>query len=120
MDAVGTVEGEGRELVRRSGLDPSSDLVEMRQLVHAAVADYDERSLHGGLPALADLGEATKSVLDAVAGFGPLQRYLEEPTIGSSARRSRGGAGGVFLGVVGERSQACAGLEWDCLRHLHR
>jgi pilus assembly protein CpaF len=30
---------------------------------------------------LADLGEATKSVLDAVAGFGPLQRYLEDSTI---------------------------------------
>ncbi len=81
MDAVGTVESEVRELIRRSGLDPTSDLREMRQLVHDAVADYDERSLHGGLPALADLGEATKSVLDAVAGFGPLQRYLEDSTI---------------------------------------
>ena len=81
MDAVGTVESEVRELIRRSGLDPTSDLLEMRQLVHDAVTDYDERSLHGGLPALADLGEATKSVLDAVAGFGPLQRYLEDPTI---------------------------------------
>jgi pilus assembly protein CpaF len=81
MDAVGTVESEVRELIRRSGLDPMSDLQEMRQLVRDAVTDYDERSLHGGLPALADLGEATKSVLDAVAGFGPLQRYLEDPTI---------------------------------------
>ena len=81
MDAVATVEGEVRELIRRSGLDPTSDLVEMRALVHDAVADYDERSLHGGLPALADLGEATKSVLDAVAGFGPLQRYLEDSSI---------------------------------------
>ena len=82
MDAVATVESEVRELIRRSGLDPTSDLREMRQLVHDAVADYDERSLHGGgLPALADLGEATKSVLDAVAGFGPLQQYLEDPSI---------------------------------------
>jgi pilus assembly protein CpaF len=81
MDAVRTVENEVRELIRRSQLDPTRDLQEMRQLVHDAVADYDERSLHGGLPALADLGEATKSVLDAVAGFGPLQPYLDDPTI---------------------------------------
>ena len=81
MDAVRTVEGEVRELIRRSGLDPTRDLREMRQLVDDAVADYDERSLHGGLPALPDLGEATKSVLDAVAGFGPLQQYLEDPMI---------------------------------------
>jgi pilus assembly protein CpaF len=81
MDAVRTVENEVRELIRRSQLDPTRDLQEMRQLVHAAVADYDERSLHGGLPALSDLGEATKSVLDAVAGFGPLQQYLDDVTI---------------------------------------
>lgn len=81
MDAVRTVEGEVRELIRRSGLDPTRDLHEMRKLVDDAVADYDERSLHGGLPALPDLGEATKSVLDAVAGFGPLQQYLEDSSI---------------------------------------
>lgn len=81
MDAVRTVEGEVRELIRRSQLDPTRDLQQMRQLVHDAVADYDERSLHGGLPALSDLDEATKSVLDAVAGFGPLQQYLDDVTI---------------------------------------
>jgi len=81
MDAVRTLEGEVRELVRRSQLDPTRDLLEMRQLVRDAVADYEERSLHGGLPALTDLGEATKSVLDAVAGFGPLQPYLDDPSI---------------------------------------
>ncbi len=81
MEAVRTVESEVRELIRRSGLDPTRDLREMRQLVDDAVADYDERSLHGGLPTLPDLGEATKSVLDAVAGFGPLQQYLEDPAI---------------------------------------
>jgi pilus assembly protein CpaF len=53
----------------------------MCQLVHAAVADYVERSLHGELPALAEVGEAAKSVLDAVAGFGPLQQYLDDVTI---------------------------------------
>jgi len=81
MDAVRTVENEVRELIRRSQLDPTRDLEQMRQLVHDAVADYDERSLHGGLPALTDLNEATKSVLDAVAGFGPLQQYLDDVTI---------------------------------------
>jgi pilus assembly protein CpaF len=28
-----------------------------------------------------DRGEATKSVLDAVAGFGPLQPYLDDPML---------------------------------------
>ena len=81
MDAVRTVESEVRELIRRSGLDPTRDTREVGQLVRDAVADYDDRSLHGGLPALADLEAAAKSVLDAVAGLGPLQPYLDDPTV---------------------------------------
>ena len=81
MDAVGTVETEVRELIRRSGLDPARDTRELDRLVRDAVADYDERSLHGGLPTLANVEEAVKSVIDAVAGFGPLQRYFDDPQI---------------------------------------
>lgn len=81
MDALGTVEAEVRELIRRSGLDPSSDVGELDRLVREAVADYDERSLHGGLPALAGTEEAVKSVKDAVAGFGPLQQYFDDPDV---------------------------------------
>lgn len=81
MDAVRTVEDEVRELIRRSGLDPAQDIREVSQLVREAVADYDERSLHGGLPALPDLEDAARSVLDAVAGFGPLQRYFDDPHV---------------------------------------
>ena len=56
MDAVRTVENEVRELIRRSRLDSTRDLPEVRQLVQNAVADHDERSLHGGRLALSDLG----------------------------------------------------------------
>ena len=70
MGAVENVVTEVRELIRRSGVDPLKDAPSIQQLVRDAIADYDERSLHGGLPALADLNGAAKSVLDAVAGFG--------------------------------------------------
>ena len=81
MDAVTTVESEVRELIRRSGLDPARDVRELDRLVRDAVADYDERSLHGGLPTLPDIEEAVKSVVDAVAGFGPLQQYFDDPEV---------------------------------------
>lgn len=81
MDAVGTVETEVRELIRRSGLDPARDTRELDRLVRDAVTDYDERSLHGGLPSLPNVEDAVKSVIDAVAGFGPLQRYFDDPQI---------------------------------------
>ena len=81
MEAVSHVEFEVRELIRRTGLDPARDTREIDRLVREAVADYDERSLHGGLPTLPSLEGAVKSVLDAVAGFGPLQQYFDDPQI---------------------------------------
>jgi pilus assembly protein CpaF len=78
---VDIVEAEVRELVRRSGIDPARDLPAMRSLVQDAVLDYDERSLAGGLPSLLDVPGAVKQVLDAVAGLGPLQQYLDDPEV---------------------------------------
>jgi pilus assembly protein CpaF len=45
------------------------------------VLDYDERSLSSTLPALPDPLLAARVVYDAVAGFGPLQRYLDDPEV---------------------------------------
>jgi len=81
MDGVRHVEGEVRELIRRSGVDPTRSHALVDRLVRDAVSDYDERSVHGGLPPLADPGGAVKTVMDAVAGFGPLQPYLDDPQV---------------------------------------
>jgi pilus assembly protein CpaF len=80
-DAVRVVEGEVRELIRRTGLDPARDPVEVSRLVHDVISDYDERSLHGGLPMLVDRQDTAKLVLDTVAGLGPLQPYFDDPTV---------------------------------------
>ena len=80
-EAVRHVEGEVRELIRRSGLDPARHPVEVDRLVRDAVSDYDERSVHGGMPTLASINDTVKSILDVVAGYGPLQRYFDDPTI---------------------------------------
>ncbi|KGN42601.1 CpaF family protein [Knoellia aerolata] len=81
MDAVRTVEAEVRELIRRSGLDPAREPTAVQRLVRDAVADYDQRSMHGGMPVLGDVAGAEKSVWDTVAGFGPLQQYFDDPTV---------------------------------------
>ena len=80
-DAVRVVESEVRELIRRSGLDPARHPLEVGRLVQEVIADYDERSLHGGMPAILDRQDAAKQVMDVVAGFGPLQRYFDDPTV---------------------------------------
>jgi pilus assembly protein CpaF len=81
MSGVDTVEAEVRELVRRRGLDPVEDRIAVRRLVDEVVTDYDERALTSSLVPLPDPRAAARSVYDAVAGFGPLQRHLDDPEV---------------------------------------
>ena len=81
MNAIAAVEDEVRELVRRRGLDPVADPAAVRRLVDEVITDYDERSVGGTLPQLLDARVAARQVFDAVAGFGPLQKYLDDPTV---------------------------------------
>lgn len=81
MDVFDTVEDEVRALVRRRGVDPLSDPDAMRLLVDEVVADYQERSLGGAIAPLADPVGASRHVMDAVAGLGPLQQYLDDPEV---------------------------------------
>ena len=79
MGAVDTVEAEVRELVRRRGIDPVVDRSAMRTLIDEVLTEYDARSLTSSLPQLTR--QAAKAVYDAVAGYGPLQRHLDDPQV---------------------------------------
>ncbi|MEE6289089.1 ATPase, T2SS/T4P/T4SS family [Georgenia sp. MJ173] len=79
--ATALLEDEVRELIRRRGLDPARDVDGIRALVADAIADYDGRSVAGLVPPVADAAQTTKDIVDAVAGLGPLQRYLDDPTV---------------------------------------
>jgi pilus assembly protein CpaF len=81
MGAVDTVEAEVRELVRRRGLDPIEDRAAVRRLVDEVISDYDDRALTSSLAPLPDTHTAARTVFDAVAGFGPLQRHLDDPEV---------------------------------------
>lgn len=81
VDAVALVEGEVRELVRRRGIDPMAEPDAVRVLVENAVREYDDRALVGTLPPLEDRDRAIRDICDAVAGLGPLQRYMDDPQV---------------------------------------
>jgi pilus assembly protein CpaF len=76
-----TIEAEVRDLVRHRGLDPVQAPDGARALVEEVVADYGRRVLTSALPPVGDRDEVTRAVLDAVAGFGPLQRFLDDPEV---------------------------------------
>jgi pilus assembly protein CpaF len=81
MNANTVVEDEVRELVRRRGIDPTNEPLAVRRLIDDVIAEYEERSLDGALPPMDDRAQVARGVYDSVAGFGPLQRLLEDPTI---------------------------------------
>lgn len=98
LDGIAILESEVRELIRRRGIDPGRDSASVHSLVQEALTDYDVRSGRGVVPVV-DPSTATKAVLDAVVGFGPLQPYLDDPEIEeiwintpSSVFVARGGA----------------------------
>jgi pilus assembly protein CpaF len=79
--AVALLEDDVRELIRRRRLDPARDDVAVRHLISEAVTEYEERALLGGVTPLADPEETGRVLLDAVAGYGPLQPYLDDPSV---------------------------------------
>ena len=81
LDAASHVESEVRELIRRRSLDPVLEPARVRQLVDDVLADYEERALTSDLPPVVDREATARVVYDAVAGFGPLQRHLDDPTV---------------------------------------
>src|SRR5664279_459809 len=81
VTAIRLVEDEVRELVRRRNLDPLADPAAVHRLVEDVVAEYSERALTSGLPDLPDADDVVRNVVHAVAGFGPLQPYLDESAI---------------------------------------
>ncbi|MDT4907557.1 MAG: pilus assembly protein CpaF [Pseudonocardiales bacterium] len=75
------VEDEVRELVRRRGIDPVAEPDVVTRLIDEVVSDYLDRAVTSQLPPLGDAAPVSRAVLDAVAGFGPLQPFLDDPTI---------------------------------------
>jgi pilus assembly protein CpaF len=75
------VEGEVRELVRRRGIDPVAEPEVVGRLVQEVVSEYLDRAVNSTLPSLGDVEALARALLDSVAGFGPLQPYLDDPSI---------------------------------------
>jgi pilus assembly protein CpaF len=75
------VEGEVRELIRQRGIDPLAEIDIVDRLIDEVTADYLDRSVNSALPPLGDIATLARSLRDSVCGFGPLQPYLDDPTV---------------------------------------
>ncbi|WP_245154848.1 ATPase, T2SS/T4P/T4SS family [Nocardioides sp. 1609] len=70
-----------RELVRREGVDPQRDAAVVRRIAESVVRAHDERSLTGRVAPVGDVGALVGELVARVSGFGPLQPFLDDPTV---------------------------------------
>jgi pilus assembly protein CpaF len=80
-EAATAIESQVRELIRKRGVDPVRDVGAVRTMVDDALASWEQRALAGAVAPYEDRVTVAKSVLDNVAGLGPLQAYLDDPEI---------------------------------------
>lgn len=70
-----------RELVRREGVDPQRDAAVVRRIAETVVRDHDERSLTGQVVPVSDPSAVVGELVARVAGYGPLQAFLDDPSV---------------------------------------
>jgi pilus assembly protein CpaF len=74
------IEADVRDAVRRGGLDPLRDREAVEGIVRASVHRY-VTEVDAPVHTDADLALVSRQVLDDVAGFGPLQRFFDDPDV---------------------------------------
>lgn len=76
------LEEEVRDLVRSRGVDPPRDGVHaVGELIEEVLAGYSDLACSSALAPIGDAARMKRSLLDRVAGLGPLQPLMDDPTI---------------------------------------
>ena len=75
------VDAEARELVRRRGIDPEADPASVRSIVSAVLTEYQDRAVTANLPPLGDVEATFRAVSTPCPAYGPLQPFLDDPTV---------------------------------------
>jgi pilus assembly protein CpaF len=80
-DVLSTLDGVLRAEVRRDGLDPQLETQVVRRLAERLVREHDQLSLTGAVLPVTDHEDLVDALVANVAGFGPLQPYLDDPEV---------------------------------------
>ncbi len=78
---VERLDAQVREIVRREGVDPQRDAGLVRRIAEGVVRDHDELSLTGAVAPVPDAPAMVGELLARISGFGPLQPFLDDPTV---------------------------------------
>ncbi len=81
LDLVGVLDEQVRAVVRRDGVDPQLDVRHVRRIAEQVVREHDDRSLTGVVSPVPDPDGTVEELVARVSGFGPLQRFLDDPEV---------------------------------------
>src|SRR6478609_1231062 len=81
MGPAAVVAERVRELLRAERADPARDPELAARIVRAEVRRHNDFALARGLAPVDDEAACAREVLATVAGYGPLQAYLDDPTV---------------------------------------
>ena len=80
-ELVEQLDQQVRELVRHDGVDPQRDAALVRRIAESVVREHDELSLTGRVAPVPDVPATVGEIVARVSGFGPLQPFLDDPTV---------------------------------------
>ncbi|MFW6774140.1 CpaF family protein [Nocardioides sp. CPCC 205120] len=78
---VDALDARVREVVRAQGVDPQRDVAAVRRIAEDAAREHDDLSMTGAVAKLVDPVAVVAEVVARVAGFGPLQPLLDDPSV---------------------------------------
>lgn len=78
---VDLLDARVRERIRADGIDPQKEGALVRRIAEEAVRAHDDHSLTGQVTPVGDPQRMVGELVARVAGFGPLQAYLDDPEI---------------------------------------
>ncbi|MBC7594146.1 MAG: CpaF family protein [Kineosporiaceae bacterium] len=70
-----------RTVVREQRIDPAGDAAAVHRVATQVVADHEARSLTGAVDSIEEPDLLIGQLVADIAGFGPLQPYLDDPTV---------------------------------------
>ncbi|HWV27148.1 MAG TPA: ATPase, T2SS/T4P/T4SS family [Aeromicrobium sp.] len=70
-----------RDLVRERRIDPRTDTDGVRQAALEVIAEHDRHSLTGAVRPVEQPDQIVGRILADVSGFGPLQPFLDDPSV---------------------------------------
>ncbi len=79
--ALDLLDADVRGEIRRHGVDPLTDVDTVRAFARSAVVAHDQRSLTGVVRPVDDPEGTIDELVARLAGFGPLQQYLDDPSV---------------------------------------